>query len=201
MTMSTTKTSTKADVADKVKSKEEGGRFIIKGLAYWAHLHEVNEMSGKYQIDLIVDAATKKELLALGVVPREYQTEKSAEELEKSPNCDFSLKTTYPVKVVDAHKRELSSETRIGNGSLVNVVTHIFDRKAQKGVKIKPGKSLGLDAVQVITLVEYQTKSAIDAFDEVDGYEAPENGQASDEFRDVEDGGELSTSDTDKSPF
>lgn len=144
--------------------KREGSKdyFVIAGTAFWSHHGKVNELSGKYQMDLSVDAETKKILESKGV----HVSNKPEDRNSDNDKGDYvTLKSTFAPKIVDAKKNPMSSDIKIGNGSKVKVLTHIYDWTFKK----KSGKSLGFDSIQVIALVEYGS-STTDAFEEEEGY-------------------------------
>lgn len=145
--------------------------FVISGTAHWAKVHKPTQDDkgiDQYTIDLSIDSATKKTLEALNISVKNAVTGVGVK--EKKPDDtrgDFvSLKTSIKPKVVDSKKQAIPETTLIGNGSKVKVKTHVYDWK----FKNRSGSSLGLDAVQVLDLVEYTT-SGLDIFEEEDGFD------------------------------
>ena len=88
--------------------------------------------------------------------------------------------------VVDAKRKPMTTETAIGNGSIVKVayepIPYVMASTKQVGV------SLRLKAVQIIDLVEYGGGAA-SVFDDEDGYEAEESVSPTTAFDDGDDDG------------
>lgn len=118
----------------------------------WACVHEVNEMSGKYQIDAVnLSPKQAKAFKDAGV------TVTTCDRDENNRGKFVTLKSTKPVKVVDMGKNEITD--LIGNGSICNIAWNPFDWK----FKGKSGTSAGLQALQVKDLVSYA--GGVDEFD------------------------------------
>lgn len=128
------------------QAKNSKEKFVISGTAYWPSTTKVNSMSGKYQIDLSVDSETAESLADMGV------TVKQAEDAKDARGTYVTLKSVFAPNVVDANGNTFDGT--IGNGSKINVATHVYEWK----FKNKSGMSLGLDEVQVIDLVEYEER-------------------------------------------
>ena len=122
----------------------------------WASVHEVNEMSGKYQVDAI--NLNKKQVKSLEAEGIEVQT---CDRDEDNRGQFVTLKSTRPIKVVDMSKAPLTD--LVGNGSVCNIAWNPFDWKFKK----KTGISAGLQALQVVNLVTYES-GGVDEFDEED---------------------------------
>lgn len=152
----------------KTEGKKGNERFRISGKAFWAHVTEVNKLSQKFQMDLSIDEETAKALEAKGV---EIKTNDRDDEgkPENHRGKYVTLKSEYPPKLFDAKKNEITKKTLVGNGSVINVATHVYDWKFGRDT----GTSLGLDAIQLVELVEYKDSMG-DLFDETDGYEESE---------------------------
>ena len=153
-------------------SGKTGESFVISGTAHWAKVHKPtldDKGNEQYTLDLSVDKTTARTLEALGITIKNAVT--GAGVKEKKPDDtrgDFvSLKTSIKPKVVDAKKQAIPETVLIGNGSTVKVKTHVYDWK----FKNKTGSSLGLDAVQVLDLVEYKD-GGLDLFEEEEGFTA-----------------------------
>ena len=121
----------------------------------WACVHEVNEMSGKYQVDAI--NLNKEQVKALESEGIEVQT---CDREEGNRGKFVTLKSTRPIKVVDMNKTIITE--LIGNGSICNIAWNPFDWKFKK----KTGISAGLQALQVKDLVTYA--SGVDEFEDGD---------------------------------
>ncbi len=125
----------------------------------WACVHEVNEMSGKYQVDAV--NLTKEQVKTLESTGVEVQT---CDREEGNRGSFITLKSTRPVKVVDKEKTPITE--LVGNGSVCNVAWNPFEWAFKK----KSGISAGLQALQVIKLVSYSS-GGVDEFD----FDAPDN--------------------------
>ncbi len=123
--------------------------FNLVGKAFYSSVHTPNSLSGKYQTDLSVDDETALKLKTVGIETKikiDPATNKADERGQY-----VTLKSEYAPKVVDSRNNQIPNTVLIGNGSTVEVKTHIYEWK----FKTKSGSSLGLDAVQVLDLVTY----------------------------------------------
>lgn len=132
-------------------------RFVIEGVSYWASTVEVNKLSNKYQVDIAIDdKKTLAKLKKLGINIKE-KGEKGTFVTAKSDNKP---------SVIDAKKNVLSDYTLIGNGSRIKVVVNHYTSNF-RGTTYN---SLGLNAIQVLELKEYNTGGGLDLFGEEKGY-------------------------------
>ncbi len=147
-------------------SSKEKDSFILSGTAFWSHHSKVNEMSGKYQIDLSVDEVNKKLLESKGIKIKNKDAD--LKEKGRALQGNFvTLVSKFIPTVIDAKKQIINDPILIGNGSQVNIKTHSYDWS----FKGKTGKSLGLDVIQIKTLVSVEkTSNKLDGLDEVDGF-------------------------------
>lgn len=113
---------------------------------YWAQLRKVNEMSGKYQVDLcnLSDAAVKA-LEDMGISVLENKEKKP--EMGKYITC----KSEKPMKAYDEDGQEIDSDVSIGNGSKAKVMVTPYDWV----YKNKRGISPSLKKLVITDLVEY----------------------------------------------
>lgn len=137
--------------------------FVISGKAFWDCTRKVNTLSKKYQLDLSVDEETAQSLEEMGIVVNHAKKE------EDQRGKYVILKSTFPVKVVDSEVQE--TDVTIGNRSTVNVTAHVYNWRFQK----KSGVALGLDAVQIIDLVEFQQSTKTDLFTKQPGFTSGED--------------------------
>ena len=139
---------------------------IAKGKVLYSHLlepsKEENGFKAKYSVDLVVDEATKKELLAAGGQPK--VNKKTGQEYFNfwSNGKNKNGQLYPPIKIVDAKKQSISVEP--GSGSVVKVQYNPVEWTFAG----KKGIMLALGAVQVITLQE----RGVGEFEEEDGYVA-----------------------------
>lgn len=147
-------------------SSKEKDSFVLSGTAFWSHHSKVNEMSGKFQIDLSVDDANKKLLESKGIKIKNKDSELKAKGRASQGNF-VTLVSKFPPTLIDSKKQVINDPIVIGNGSQVNIKTHSYDWT----FKGKTGKSLGLDVIQIKTLVAMETTSnKLDGLEEVDGF-------------------------------
>lgn len=144
--------------------------FLISGKTFWASLDKPNTMSGKYQMDLSLDKKSQELLRSKGVTLKQEDKNQGTENdrgtyvtLKKSTSLPDGT-TLAPPSLIDGKKNPVPSGTLLGNGSMVNVETHVFDWT----FKGKKGKGLGLGTVQIKTLVEYKTNKSTELFPEED---------------------------------
>ena len=142
----------------------------VEGKAYWAAITRPNTtFDPVYQIDVAVDDITAKDFASRGVTVKEDERGKVLKFKRKVARQDG---TANPMpRLVDANKNPI--DVLVGNGSLVNVLYKEFEWTFAG----KSGRSLDLQAVQVLDLIPYG-----EDFDIAEGYVA-ENGKGStDEF-------------------
>lgn len=146
-------------------------KFILTGKVFWASVRKPNELSGKYQMDLSVDDETAEMLEEKGVIVKEEENEdqKGTQNdrgryvtLKQGTERKDGTKMHKPL-VIDGKRNPVPEDVKIGNGSIVNVETSVFDWK----FKGKTGKSLNLGPIQLKTLVKFENKS-LDRFPETD---------------------------------
>lgn len=119
----------------------------IKCDVYWAQTHKVNEMSGKYQINLcnLSDEAVKA-FEAEGVTVQEGEDKKA--DMGRYITC----KSNNPIRVYDADGMEIPADTQIGNGSKAKALVGAYEWK----YKNKKGISPSLKRLIITDLVEYE---------------------------------------------
>ncbi len=141
----------------------------VEGKAYWASITRPNTtFDPVYQIDVAVDDITAKDFASRGVTIKEDERGKVLKFKRKVARQDG---TANPMpRLVDAKKNPI--DVLVGNGSQVKVLYKEFEWTFAG----KSGRSLDLQAVQVIDLIPYG-----EDFDIAEGYVA-ENGKGTDEF-------------------
>lgn len=148
----------------------QNNQFTVTGRVFWAHVRKPNDLSGKYQLDLSIDDATAKKIKDAGITPKKEEKNLGTEN-DRGTYVTLTRSATnkegmpMPPPVLDGKKNPVPDNIMIGNGSVVNVVTHVYDWT----FKNKKGKSLGLDAIQIKSLVEYNNP-VMDLLPEDDGY-------------------------------
>lgn len=122
----------------------------LKATIYWASLDKVNDLSGKYQVDLcnLTEGAVTA-LKELGVVARVKASQ---------PECGFMItcKSKYPIVAQDTDGDEI--EKNIGNGTKANCIisSYAWEFKGKKGM------SPQLDKLTITELVEYVKEGAVE---------------------------------------
>lgn len=131
----------------------------------WAKLITPDEMSAAWQIDLYPDQATLEQLKAEGIEPKldddgqPYVTAKRGTSFKTGAKAGTRRD---PPMVVDGRKQPFNK--LIGNGSIVNAIVGPYDWTFSG----KKGRALGLEAVQVVTLVEYTGGDSFDNLEPTD---------------------------------
>lgn len=131
-------------------------KIKIKADVYWAQLNKINEMSGKYQVNLcnLSDAAVEAlEAMGLSVLVGE---DKKAE-MGRYITC----KSNNPIRAYDTDGDELSE--LVGNGSKAKAVVGAYEWK----YKNKKGMSASLKKLVITDLVEYASDGSTIDDDEV----------------------------------
>jgi len=141
----------------------------VEGKAYWASITRPNTtFDPVYQIDVAVDDITAKDFASRGVTVKEDERGKVLKFKRKVARQDG---TANPMpRLVDAKKNPI--DVLVGNGSQVKVLYKEFEWTFAG----KSGRSLDLQAVQVIDLIPYG-----EDFDVAEGF-VSENGKGTDEF-------------------
>ena len=130
-------------------------RVKIKGDAYWAQLDKINEMSGKYQVNIcnLSDAAVAAlEEMGLSV----------SSDADKKPDMGnyITCKSEKPIKAYDPDGDEITE--LVGNASKCKALigTYAWTYKNKKGL------SPSLAKLVITDLVEYAAGGALNADDE-----------------------------------
>jgi hypothetical protein len=126
-------------------------RVKIKADVFWCQHTKVNDMSGKYQLNLcnLSDAAVDA-LEAMGISVQTGEDKKS--EMGRYITC----KSQSPIKVFDADGDLI--EEAIGNGSKAKALVGSYEWS----YKNKKGISPSLGKIVITDLVEFGTESSID---------------------------------------
>ena len=135
--------------------------MVIKGTAQWAHVHEPNDLSGKFQVDICqLDKATVKKLEDVGIEVRQGEGEK------EHKGSFIVAKTKRRPKVMDAAKNIWPSNLLIGNGSTVKCSVTPFDWTFKK----KSGISASLNSLMVVDFKSADMSGTGDLVAEDDGF-------------------------------
>ena len=125
----------------------------LKATMMWANLNHVNEMSGKYQVDLcnLSDKAVE-ELAKDGIVASEAT--KAGDERGVYITC----KSTYPILAYYEDGSEVPSNVLVGNGSLAvaSIKPYAWNFKG------KTGSSATIVRLTVTKLIAYASEGEDD---------------------------------------
>lgn len=124
---------------------------VINATAFWANLQSMNELSGKYQVDLgqLSDGAVEA-LESQGISVRNKDNEQGN---------FITVKSRNPMKAYDTHGEEVGA--LIGNGSTVKAVIGYYDWSFQS----KKGRSPSLLKLVVTDLSVYNPEDSAPAVD------------------------------------
>ena len=124
---------------------------IIEATLYWPNLATVNEMSGKYQVDLgELDKAAVKTLESLGV---SIKTDPRKNEDYPDRKAFVTGKSKFPMKVSLKTGVEEVDAGEIGNGTKAKVKLVAYDWSFRG----KSGVGVGVNKVLVTDLAKYVT--------------------------------------------
>jgi len=144
--------------------------MIVRGTAQWASVFDVNDLSGKYQVDICnLDKQTVKDLEKHGL------TIKKGKDDKKEYGSYITAKASkYAPKVLDNNAEPMDGSVLIGNGSKIKASISPYSWT----FKGKSGVSASLNSLMVLKLVSY-SGGAIDVLEpeEVDdiAFESGEN--------------------------
>lgn len=115
----------------------------VAGTIYWAFLDRVNDMSGKYQVDVgNLSAKAVSALEDMGIRVSNKGDDKG----------DFiTLKSNNPIRVAFAAGVEEADSSMVGNGSKAKVAVGYYDWKFRG----KAGRSPSLKKMVITDLVVY----------------------------------------------
>jgi hypothetical protein len=141
-------------------------KFTVDVIAFYAKVYQPDEMSDAYSIDAVADTEQAVKILeSVGATPAVRRDGSPVEHqgFEGKPVYKIKRKTTTrsgeslgAPTVVDSQGNAITN--LIGNGSRVRVYGKAFNWN----FKGKSGTGLGLNTVQVIDLVEYNTVSKVE---------------------------------------
>jgi len=124
---------------------------IIEATLYWPNLATVNDMSGKYQVDLgLLDKTAVKTLKGLGV---EVKTDPCNNSDYPDRKSFVTGKSKFPIKVLFKNGVEEVDPGQIGNGTKakVKLVAYEWSFRGKSGVGV------GVNKVFITDLAKYTT--------------------------------------------
>ena len=133
--------------------------MILDGVAYWASIKEPNTtFEPVYTVNLVVDQSTADDFASRGHTVKQMD-EGPALIVKRKVNGPNGMIRNAP-RLLDQNKQDIS--LAVGNGSKVRVQCSEFEWEYAG----KSGKSLDLQAVQVIELIEYKAEDGSEFFDD-----------------------------------
>ena len=132
---------------------------ILEGSVKWASITTPNtKFEPVYTIDLIVDEQTANDFASRGHKVKQHD-EGPALVIKRKVHGPNGITRPAP-RLLDKDKQEIN--VAVGNGSKVRVQCNEYEWEYAG----KEGKSLDLQAVQIIDLVEYKAEDGSEFFDE-----------------------------------
>jgi hypothetical protein len=132
--------------------------MIVEGTAYWASIKTPNTtFEPVYTVNLVVDQETADSFAGRGHTVKQMD-EGPALVIKRKVNGPNGMIRNAP-RLLDANKQDIN--LAVDNGSKVRVQCSEFEWEYAG----KTGKSLDLQGVQVIELVEYKAEDGSEFFD------------------------------------
>ena len=133
--------------------------MIVDGTAYWASIKTPNTtFEPVYTVNLVVEQEVADDFISRGHNVKQMD-EGPALVIKRKVNGPNGMIRTAP-RLLDQNKQEVN--LAVGNGSKVRVQCNEYDWEYAGNT----GKSLDLQAVQIIDLVEYKAEDGSEFFDE-----------------------------------
>ena len=133
--------------------------MIIDGTAYWASIKTPNTtFEPVYTVNLVVSQDVADDFASKGHTVKQMD-EGPALIIKRKVNGPNGMVRNAP-RLLDQNKQDVN--LTVGNGSKVRVQCNEYDWEYAG----KEGKSLDLQAVQIIDLVEYKAEDGSEFFDE-----------------------------------
>ena len=133
--------------------------MIVNGTAYWASIKTPNTtFEPMYTVNLVVDQDTADDFAGRGHKVKQMD-EGPALVIKRKVNGPNGMVRNAP-RLLDQNKQEVN--LAVGNGSKIRVQCNEFEWEYAGNT----GKSLDLQAVQIIDLVEYKAEDGSEFFDE-----------------------------------
>ena len=125
--------------------------IVLNATAFWANLQSMNELSGKYQVDLgLLSDAAVEALESQGISVRNKEDDRGN---------FITVKSRNPIKAYDISGEEIGA--LVGNGSQTKAVIGHYDWTFQS----KKGRSPSLLKMVVSDLVVYNPESSVPTAD------------------------------------
>ena len=133
--------------------------MIVEGTAYWASIKTPNTtFEPVYTVNLVVDQTVADDFASRGHTVKQMN-EGTALIVKRKVNGPNGMIRNAP-RLIDQNKQDIN--LAVGNGSQVRVQCSEYEWEYAG----KSGKSLDLQAVQVVELVEYKAEDGSEFFDD-----------------------------------
>ena len=133
--------------------------MIVDGTAYWASIKTPNTtFEPVYTVNLVVEQEVADDFISRGHNVKQMD-EGPALVIKRKVNGPNGMIRTAP-RLLDQNKQEVN--LAVGNGSKVRVQCNEYEWEYAGNT----GKSLDLQAVQIIDLIEYKAEDGSEFFDE-----------------------------------
>ena len=133
--------------------------MIVEGTGYWASIKTPNTtFEPVYTINLVVEQGVANDFASRGHTIKQMD-EGPALVIKRKVNGPNGMVRNAP-RLLDVNKQDIN--VAVGNGSKVRVQCSEYDWEYAG----KSGKSLDLQGVQVIELVEYKAEDGSEFFDD-----------------------------------
>ena len=133
--------------------------MIVEGTAYWASIKTPNTtFEPVYTINLVVEQSVADDFASRGHTIKQMD-EGPALVIKRKVNGPNGMIRNAP-RLLDQNKQEVN--LAVGNGSKVRVQCNEYEWEYAGNT----GKSLDLQAVQIIDLIEYKAEDGSEFFDE-----------------------------------
>ena len=137
--------------------------MIIDGTAYWASIKTPNTtFEPMYTVNLVVDDEVANDFASRGHKVK-HMDEGPALIIKRKVNGPNGMVRSAP-RLLDQNKQEVN--LAVGNGSKVRVQCNEYAWEYAG----KAGKSLDLQAVQIVDLIEYKAEDGSEFFDETEEF-------------------------------
>ena len=133
--------------------------MIVEGTGYWASIKTPNTtFEPVYTINLVVEQSVADDFAGRGHTIKQMD-EGPALVIKRKVNGPNGMVRNAP-RLLDVNKQDIN--VAVGNGSKVRVQCSEYDQEYAG----KSGKSLDLQGVQVVELVEYKAEDGSEFFDD-----------------------------------
>ena len=122
---------------------------VVNGTLYWPFLNRVNDMSGKYQVDvacLSPGAVNALEMMGLAIANK-----------GDDRGSYITIKSKFPIRMFDAATKDEVAADLIGNGTVANVAVGYYDWT----FKTKTGRSGSIKRALITELASFEKEELV----------------------------------------